>query len=161
MIYYRTPFSGHFNPNMKEMTSFVGQAFRLGFPCIGLMGVLGAGGLEKLKIPDFKVSTHEFFCENAHKWAADEGYFYELNKKWIELKKIRDVCNVSIETKRASKEIGSSLEASLKINLDKNLNEISKNVDFSELCITSSAEVSYLKNSSTLLISFGIQKTTT
>jgi hypothetical protein len=53
MIYYRTPFSGHFNPNMKEMTSFVGQAFRLGFPCIGLMGVLGAGGLEKLKIPDW------------------------------------------------------------------------------------------------------------
>ena len=36
-----------------------------------------------------------------------------------------------------------------KINLDEKLNDISKDVDFSELCITSSAEVSYLKNSET------------
>ena len=70
-----------------------------------------------------------------------------LNQKWLELIKIRNVCNISIEEKRASKEIGSSLEASLKINLDKKLNEISKDVDFSELCITSSAEVSYSENS--------------
>ena len=53
------------------------------------------------------------------------------------------------EEKRASKEIGSSLEASLNINLDQKLNDISKDVDFSELCITSSAEVSYLENSDT------------
>jgi isoleucyl-tRNA synthetase len=72
-----------------------------------------------------------------------------LNQKWLELIKIRNICNISIEEKRASKEIGSSLEASLKINLDKKLNEISKDVDFSELCITSSAEVSYLENSET------------
>jgi isoleucyl-tRNA synthetase len=72
-----------------------------------------------------------------------------LNQKWLELIKIRNVCNISIEEKRARKEIGSSLEASLKINLDKKLNEISKDVDFSELCITSSAEVSYLDNSET------------
>jgi isoleucyl-tRNA synthetase len=72
-----------------------------------------------------------------------------LNQKWLELIKIRNVCNISIEEKRASKEIGSSLEASLKINLDKKLNAISKDVDFSELCITSSAEVSYLENSET------------
>ncbi len=70
-----------------------------------------------------------------------------LNQKWLELIKIRNVCNISIEEKRASKEIGSSLEASLKINLDKKLNEISKDVDFSELCITSSAEVFCLENS--------------
>ena len=72
-----------------------------------------------------------------------------LNQKWLELIKIRNVCNISIEEKRASKEIGSSLEASLKINLDKKFNEISKDIDFSELCITSSAEVSYLENSET------------
>jgi isoleucyl-tRNA synthetase len=70
-----------------------------------------------------------------------------LNQKWLELIKIRNACNISIEEKRASKEIGSSLEASLKINLDKKFNEISKDVDFSELCITSSAEASYLENS--------------
>jgi len=65
----------------------------------------------------------------------------KLNKKWLELKKIRDICNVSIEAKRASKEIGSSLEANLIINLNKNLYEISNNIDFAELCITSSAVV--------------------
>ncbi|MDC1140412.1 hypothetical protein OAT04_06060, partial [Candidatus Pelagibacter sp.] len=36
---------------------------------------------------------------------------------------------------------GSSLEANLNINLNKNLYEISNNIDFSELCITSSAIV--------------------
>jgi isoleucyl-tRNA synthetase len=65
----------------------------------------------------------------------------ELNKKWIELKKIRDICNISIETKRANKEIGSSLEANLTIGLNKILFEISDNIDFSELCITSAAVV--------------------
>ena len=65
----------------------------------------------------------------------------KLNKKWVELKKIRDICNISIEEKRASKEIGSSLEANLIINLNKDLHEISNNIDFSELCITSSAVV--------------------
>ena len=50
----------------------------------------------------------------------------ELNKKWTELKKIRDICNISIEAKRASKEIGSSLEANLIINLNKNLLKFQK-----------------------------------
>ena len=71
----------------------------------------------------------------------------KLNKKWLELIKIRNVCNISIEEKRASKEIGSSLEAKLKINLDKKLSEITEKLDFAELCITSSAEVFYNENS--------------
>ena len=65
----------------------------------------------------------------------------------MELIKIRNVCNISIEEKRASKVIGSSLEASLKINLDKKLFEITNDVDFSELCITSRSEVIYNENS--------------
>jgi len=65
----------------------------------------------------------------------------KLNEKWLELKKIRDVCNISIEKKRASKEIGSSLEASLIINLNKKLFEIIKNINLSELCITSAVTV--------------------
>ena len=65
----------------------------------------------------------------------------KLNKKWSELKNIRDICNISIEAKRSSKEIGSSLEANLIIKLNKNLYDISNNIDFSELCITSSALV--------------------
>ncbi len=65
----------------------------------------------------------------------------KLNEKWNELIKVRDICNISIEEKRASKEIGSSLEAELEINLDKKFTEITKGIDFSELCITSKAEI--------------------
>ncbi len=65
----------------------------------------------------------------------------ELNNKWMELIKIRDICNMSIEEKRANKEIGSSLEASLEIRINKKLFGISKNIDFAELCITSHAEI--------------------
>ena len=55
--------------------------------------------------------------------------------------KIRDICNISIEEKRASKEIGSSLEANLIIKLNKELIDLSKGIDFSELCITSKAQI--------------------
>ena len=61
----------------------------------------------------------------------------------MELIKIRNICNISIEEKRASKEIGSSLEAELKINIDQKLKILTDNIDFSELCITSKAEVIY------------------
>ncbi len=70
-----------------------------------------------------------------------------LNEKWAELIKIRNICNISIEEKRAAKEIGSSLEAELKIELNKNLKDKIDNIDFSELCITSKAEVIYKDNS--------------
>ncbi len=70
----------------------------------------------------------------------------KLNQKWEELIKIRNICNISIEEKRAIKEIGSSLEADLNIQLDKKLEGITKNMDFSELCITSKAEISYKEN---------------
>ncbi len=68
-----------------------------------------------------------------------------LNSKWTELIKIRDKCNSSIELKRASKEIGSSLEANLKIHLNDKLIQLSKGTDFSELCITSGADVDKIK----------------
>ena len=67
----------------------------------------------------------------------------KLNDKWLELIKIRNICNISIEEKRASKEIGSSLEADIKIQLNKELKDLTENVDFSELCITSKAEINY------------------
>ena len=63
----------------------------------------------------------------------------ELNKKWIELLKIRDLCNLSIEEKRATKEIGSSLEAIILLKVNKEKLKITEGIDFSELCITSSA----------------------
>jgi isoleucyl-tRNA synthetase len=64
-----------------------------------------------------------------------------LSFKWEELIKIRNVCNLSIEEKRASKEIGSSLEASLIVNLNKEKYEMLSGIDLSELCITSSAKI--------------------
>ncbi len=57
LIYYRTPFSGHYNPNVNEMSSFVGQAFRLGFPFLGMLVVLGAIGMQRMKIPDWLLLT--------------------------------------------------------------------------------------------------------
>ena len=67
----------------------------------------------------------------------------KLNEKWVELIKIRNICNISIEEKRAAKEIGSSLEANLKIQINNKLKNLTENTDFSELCITSKAEVDY------------------
>ena len=64
-----------------------------------------------------------------------------LNEKWIELKKIRDICNISIENKRTSKEIGSSLEANLIISVNEKRLELIKDIDLAELCITSNVEI--------------------
>jgi len=70
----------------------------------------------------------------------------ELNEKWVEYVKIRDLCNVSIEEKRVAKEIGSSLEATLIIELDKKSLELIKGVDLAELCITSSVTIKESKD---------------
>ena len=75
----------------------------------------------------------------------------QLEKKWLELKKIRDVCNISIESKRASKEIGSSLEANLIIGLNEKIILNIKSVDFAELCITSGATIEKI-NSDDILV---------
>ena len=64
-----------------------------------------------------------------------------MNNKWLKLLKIRDICNLSIEEKRATKEIGSSLEASLILEISKKNSEIINEIDLSELCITSSVEI--------------------
>ena len=78
----------------------------------------------------------------------------KLNEKWMELMKIRNICNISIEEKRSSKEIGSSLEAELKIEINTNLKDLTDNVDFSELCITSKAAVVYSNNEETTVSTF-------
>ena len=65
----------------------------------------------------------------------------ELGIRWTELINLRDICNLSIEEKRAKKEIGSSLEADLIIELNENLFKLFNKTDFSELCITSGAVI--------------------
>ena len=78
----------------------------------------------------------ERFSEIPLKWKNEE-----LNEKWIKIKRIRDITNISIENKRANKVIGSSLEAKVKIKLNKEMYEFAKNFDFAEICITSEAEI--------------------
>ena len=65
-----------------------------------------------------------------------------LEDKWLELIKIRDHCNISIENKRAEKIIGSSLEAKVDIKLNSKLYEKFYDFDFEELLITSKVDVS-------------------
>ena len=92
-------------------------------------------------VSEFKDSAvdQEEFIEEISKLPED----LELNEKWSQLLKIRDVCNLSIEEKRASKEIGSSLEAAITIKINKQKLKILEGVDFAELCITSLAEIKF------------------
>jgi len=76
------------------------------------------------------------FIEIPENWKNEE-----IDSNWEKIKKIRDEANISIESQRASKAIGSSLEADIQIKLKKNYYNIAKNNDFSEICITSLASV--------------------
>ncbi len=89
------------------------------------------------KDKDKDKSIHlEKFVNIPKKWKNENLY-----ERWENLKKIRDYSNISIESKRAEKVIGSSLEANIKIKLNKELYETAKNFDFGEICITSGAEI--------------------
>ncbi len=92
----------------------------------------------KLLFKDQKSIHLEKFLEFPDKFKNQK-----LSEKWSELIKIRNICNISIEEKRGSKEIGSSLEADLKIQMSQKLKNLTEKTDFSEICITSKAEVSY------------------
>jgi len=76
------------------------------------------------------------FVNIPNKWKDEE-----LSEKWKKILLIRDKANISIESQRASKIIGSSLEASIKIKLNKDLYDLAKNLDFAEICITSNAKI--------------------
>ena len=77
----------------------------------------------------------ELFVEVPKNWENKE-----LNKKWEQLFKIKQEANIAIETKRASKEIGSSLEAEIKLTLNKKKFDLLKNLNLAEYFITSKAE---------------------
>ena len=92
----------------------------------------------KLLFKDKKSIHLEKFLKFPEKFKNEK-----LSNKWSELIKIRNICYISIEEKRTNKVIGSSLEADLKIQLNQKLKNLTENTDFSELCITSRAEVNY------------------
>jgi len=75
-----------------------------------------------------------------------------LDEKWKQLFKIKQEANIAIEEKRASKEIGSSLEAELKITTDNKNFELLEGLDLAEYFITSKAEKFKSKNKEELTI---------
>ena len=81
-------------------------------------------------------SIHEYtFSEIPKKWENKN-----LNHKWKQLFKIKQEANIAIEEKRAQKEIGSSLEAELKITTNSKNFELLEGLDLAEYFITSKAK---------------------
>jgi len=83
----------------------------------------------------------ETFPNIPSKW-RDEKLF----QKWEKLKIVRNVANAAIEVKRSNKEIGSSLEADIKVYLGEEYLQHSKEVNLSEYTITSKAEAKPMTN---------------
>ncbi len=64
----------------------------------------------------------------------------KLNEKWSNLFKIKQEANIAIEEKRANKEIGSSLEAEIKLILKKDKFELLDKLNLADYFIVSKAE---------------------
>ena len=91
----------------------------------------------KLLNKDSEDSVHlKVFPKIPNKWKNEN-----IEKNWAKLIKIRNAVNASIEIKRAEKLIGSSLEATIKVKLDTDYYNLANKYDFSEICITSGAEI--------------------
>ena len=81
-------------------------------------------------------SIHEHdFVEVPKNWQNNK-----LNNKWEKLFKIKQEANIAIEEKRSNKEIGSSLEAEIKIFVNEENFKLLKDLDLAEYFITSKAE---------------------
>ena len=80
-------------------------------------------------------SVHEnFFVKVPNSWKD-----INLDNKWKSLYKIKQEANIAIEQKRASKEIGSSLEAEIEIFVNNNNYKLMEGLDLAEYFITSKA----------------------
>ena len=92
-------------------------------------------------------NIHEYqFVKIPNKWENKE-----LNDKWDSLFKIKQDANIAIELKRSSKEIGSSLEADVKLFVNKKNYELLDNIDLAEYLITSKAEKILSENTETTI----------
>ncbi len=93
-------------------------------------------------------SIHEhYFPEIPKKWKNNK-----LNDKWNKLFKIKQEANISIEEKRSKKEIGSSLEAAIKITVNEEDFKLMEKLDLAEYFITSKVEKIKTKNKDELKI---------
>ena len=81
----------------------------------------------------------------------------DLFEKWKKFKTIRKVVNAAIEAKRATKDIGSSLEADVEIYLNEDNLNIVKDFDLSENFITSKAEAKNMINDKNLFELDGVE----
>lgn len=89
------------------------------------------------RYPSPEGSVHlETFPELPFMWDAPS-----LAKKYDGLRTIRKVMTGALEVARASKQIGSSLQATVKLFIDSSLTSFIKGVDLAELSITSGVEV--------------------
>ena len=81
-------------------------------------------------------SIHENdFVKIPSSWQNDR-----LNMKWSSLFKIKQDANIAIEEKRANKEIGSSLEAEIKLILNKDNYDLLDKLDLEDYFIVSKAD---------------------
>jgi isoleucyl-tRNA synthetase len=81
-------------------------------------------------------SVHEhLFVKIPVSWKNDE-----LKDKWEKLFTIKQEANIAIEEKRSNKEIGSSLEAELKLTTNEKYFNLLEGLDLAEYFITSKAE---------------------
>ena len=85
---------------------------------------------------DNNESIHEnYFVKIPASWENTK-----LDEKWTNLFKIKQEANIAIEEKRASKEIGSSLEAEIKLTLKKEKFELLDKLDLADYFIVSKAD---------------------
>ena len=75
------------------------------------------------------------FPEIPQKWKNES-----LNNKWRDLFRIKQEVNIAIEEKRASKEIGSSLEADIIIYANEKIFNLLEGLSLEEYFITSKAK---------------------
>jgi isoleucyl-tRNA synthetase len=93
-------------------------------------------------------SIHEnTFVEIPKNWKNNN-----LDEKWSKLFKIKQEANIAIEEKRSNKEIGSSLEAEIKLSVDDKNFKLLEGLDLAEYFITSKAEKFKSKNKDDLKI---------
>ena len=87
-----------------------------------------------IKKDNRSIHEHEF-PKIPKKWFNEN-----LESKWKKLFKIKQQANIAIEEKRSSKEIGSSLEAEIKITVDSKIYDLLEGLNLSEYFITSKAD---------------------
>jgi isoleucyl-tRNA synthetase len=128
--------------------------------CINLLGII-LDILLKWFAPILSFTTEEIYqIINPGKNSSIHLQFFpkipinwknnELSEKWKKFKIIRKVVNAAMETKRASKDIGSSLEADVQVYLNEEYLKIIENLDLSENFITSKAEAKKITNDDNL-----------